>query len=305
MSSSKPTIPVLAGLTAAGKSSLALSLAERFPLEIITADAMQVYQGMDIGTAKPTELEQARVPHHLIDVVSPAESFSVAQWTRQAESCIHSVLERNKIPLVVGGTGFYIQALQHGLPTVPAADKQVQAPLWQRFDNEGIEPLIKEVMALAPADAERCQRNPRRIIRTLEVITRTGKAPSQFPFTVPQFTVQVVAIAPKLEHLQPRIVARVEAMLAAGLMAEVAGLLERYPQQPTALQAIGYKEIVAHLRGESTIEDAIAAIKQGTLHYAKRQRTWFKKVKGITMVESVLEAEKMLEQWLKNHSTDL
>lgn len=134
-----PSIPVLAGLTASGKSALALELAQHFPLEIVTADAMQVYQGMDIGTAKPSQAEQQRVPHHVIDIVSPADSFSVSQWTTTAEACISEIKARHNLPLVVGGTGFYIHALQRGLPTVPAADMQVQQPLWQRFEQEGID----------------------------------------------------------------------------------------------------------------------------------------------------------------------
>ena len=157
------TIPVLAGPTASGKSALALNFAETFPLEIISADAMMVYRGMDIGTAKPTREERARVLHHLIDVVNPYEPFNVADFVRLAEQAVNEVLARGALPLVVGGTGFYIRALSEGLPTVPSADPARQAELWEIFEREGLEPLQRELHAFSPEDARRAQRNPRRV----------------------------------------------------------------------------------------------------------------------------------------------
>lgn len=301
----KPNIPVLAGLTASGKSALALELAQHFPLEIISADAMQVYQGMNIGTAKASPAEQERVPHHLIDIISPAESFNVAQWAAAAEVCIDEIRARNHIPLVVGGTGFYIHALQRGLPTVPAADMEVQKPLWQRFEAEGIEPLLAELSAVAPDDATRCQRNPRRIIRALEIIQRTGKAPSSFPFTTPKFKLQVVAILPEVAIIKAKIEQRVDRMLERGLVAEVEKLLADYPQQPTALQAIGYKEIAAYLQNKCSLAEASAQIKLASVQYAKRQRTWCKKVEGIIMVEDAAAAQSILEEILDDLSLEL
>ena len=278
------TVPVLAGPTASGKTDLALELAEHVDLEIVSADAMLVYEGMDIGTAKPTPEERARVPHHLIDVVRPDEAFSVAEYVAEAESAIAAVQERGKVPLVVGGTGFYIRALSEGLPTVPEADEGVQAPLWARFEEEGLEPLEQELARLSPPDAARAQRNPRRIIRALEIIQRTGKTPSEFERTRPRFSYSKVVLMPPPEVLTERVAARTERMFERGLVEEVELLLARYPHQPTAMQAIGYKEVVAYLQGQSTLEEAKAAVTLATVQYAKRQRTWFRKEPGAVLV---------------------
>ena len=275
--SDAPPIPVLGAPTAAGKSIVALDLARRFGLEIVSADAMQVYRGMDIGTAKPSPEERARVPHHLVDVVDPGERFSVADWARRAEEAIGSILERDRLPFVVGGTGFYIRALSRGLPTVPPADADAQEPLWERFRAEGIAPLERELRHAAPADAARAQRNPRRVIRALEVLQRTGAPPSEFPYTKPRFRFEKLVLIPGMDVLLPRIEARTRGMFAAGLVDEVRDLLETSPELGTAMQAIGYKEVVGHLRGEATLAEARAAVTLATAQYAKRQRTWFRK----------------------------
>jgi tRNA dimethylallyltransferase len=246
-------------------------------LEIITADAMQVYQGMDIGTAKPDAAERARHPHHLLDLVTPAEPFSVASWVRAAGQAIAEVLDRGNLPLVAGGTGFYIRALTEGLPTVPAADPAVQQPLWERLEREGLDVLAGELEAAAPLDAVRAQRNPRRVIRSLEVLQRTGRPPSAFRNAPPAFSYSKVVLLPPVEQLRKRIRERTGRMFAAGLVAEVAALLEEYPQQLTATQAIGYKEVVAHLQGGATLAEAELAVRQATLRYARRQLTWFRR----------------------------
>jgi tRNA dimethylallyltransferase len=275
-------ITVLAGATAAGKSSAALRFARQqrqqgHNVEIVNADAMQVYAGMDIGTAKASAAERADVPHHLLDVVTPDVSFSVADYVARAETCLSEVLARGSIPLIVGGTGFYVRALRQGLPTVPAADTRVQAPLWAQYEREGIEVLEQRLHAFSPEDATRAQKNPRRVIRALEIIERTGKAPKDFPMTRPKFTYALLALLPPVDVLQTRIVKRVDAMFAAGLIDEVRGLLERYPEQPTALQAIGYKEVSQLLRGELSEAACREQVTRATWQYAKRQRTWFRK----------------------------
>lgn len=275
-------IAVLAGATAAGKSSAALRFARQqqqqgHNVEIVNADAMQVYAGMDIGTAKASAAERTDVPHHLLDVVTPDVSFSVADYVARAETCLSEVLARGRIPLIVGGTGFYVRALRQGLSTVPAADMTVQAPLWEQFEREGIAALEQRLHAFSPEDATRAQKNPRRVIRALEIIERTGKAPKDFPMTRPKFTYALLALLPPVDVLQTRIVKRVDAMFAAGLIDEVRGLLERYPEQPTALQAIGYKEVSQYLRGELSEAACREQVMRATLQYAKRQRTWFRK----------------------------
>jgi tRNA dimethylallyltransferase len=292
-------IPLLAGPTASGKTALALELARYFPLEVISADAMMVYRGMDIGTAKPSSQERSSVPHHLLDVVNPDEPFNVADYVRLAEQAIKEVLERKKIPLVVGGTGFYIRALVEGLPTVPEADETVQAELYKRLEREGLDKLLGELEHASPSDAKRTERNPRRVVRALEIIQRTGKAPSDFPMTTPAFTYDKVILAPTMEHLRPRIEARTEAMFAAGLTDEVIRLFRQYPTLATAKQAIGYKEVVDYLAGQMTLEQAKAAVTLATTQYAKRQRTWFRKESGKVYENLASDIQRDVMLWLK------
>ena len=297
------TIPVLAGPTASGKSALALELAEIFPLEIISADAMMVYRGMDIGTAKPTQEERARTPHHLIDVVNPDESFSVADFVRLAEQAIGEVLARGTLPLVVGGTGFYIRALSEGLPTVPPADPARQAELWEVFEREGLEPLQRELHAFSPADAERAQRNPRRVVRALEIIRLTNRAPSSFGRTTPRFRYDKRVLMPSAEVLEPLITMRTERMFQQGLVGEVRELLRRFPERPTAVQAIGYKEVTAFLEGQTSLEESKEAVTSATVQYAKRQRTWFRKEPGTVLVPHLgKEAQEELVRWLEPYT---
>ncbi len=256
---------------------MALTLAAEMNMEIVAADAMQVYRGMDIGTAKPSSEDRRRVPHHLIDVVTPAEAFSVADYVRLAEAAIGEVLARGRLPLVVGGTGFYIRGLAEGLPTAPAADPEAQAPLWKDLEERGLAPMVAELERLSPTDAARAQRNPRRVIRALEVLRRTGRPPSAFPRTTPAYRYDKVALLPTMETLRPRIDRRTRSMFEAGLVEEVRELTAAYPEPATALQAIGYKEVATHLAGRSTLEEARLAVTIATLQYARRQRTWFRK----------------------------
>ncbi len=270
-------IPVLAGPTASGKSSLAIQLAESLDIEIISADAMLVYKGMDIGTAKPTRAEQSKAKHHLIDVITPDEAFSVANYVRLAEKAIAEVLAKGKIPMVVGGTGFYIRALSQGLPSTPPADTKAQDVLWQRFKEEGLAPLEKELRNFSLKDVERAQSNPRKIIRALEIIKRTGKAPCDFPFSKPAFSYKKMVLELEADTLKKRIIKRTERMFTQGLVSEVKSLLINYPKRPTAMQAIGYKEVMAYLDHKQTLEGAKETINFATFQYAKRQRTWFRK----------------------------
>lgn len=270
-------IPILAGPTASGKSGLAIEFAKRFPLEIVSADAMMVYRDMDIGTAKPSALERARVPHHLIDITNPDKPFSVADWVERAEGVIGEVLARGRLPLLVGGTGFYLRALAGGLPTVPPAERSVQAALWERFEREGLEPLERELHKASPEDARRAQRNPRRVVRALEILQRTGRAPSSFGRTEPAYRYRKLILLPEMPVLEPRIQARTRAMFEGGLVEEVTWLLTHYSERPTAMQAIGYKEVTAFLEGKASLEEVKEAVTHATLQYAKRQRTWFRK----------------------------
>lgn len=297
-------MPVIAGPTASGKSFVALSLAREHGLEIVSADAMQVYRGMDIGTAKPTSAERREVPHHLLDVVTPAERFSVADYVRLAEAALAEVLARARTPLVVGGTGFYLKALGEGLPQLPPADRTAQTPLWDLVAAGRLDSLVAELRAAAPQDADRAGVNPRRVVRAVEVLRRTGRPPSSFPPSTPRFSYRTLVLLPPAAELKARAAERTRSMFATGLVAEVETLLRAYPEQPTALQAIGYKEVAAHLRGECSLGEAIDEVTRATQRYAKRQRTWFKAERSAAfLAASGEEAYAAAGRWLRGESS--
>lgn len=270
----RPTAFLLGAPTASGKSAVALRLAERFGMEIVSADAMQVYRGLDVGTAKPSAAERARVPHHGIDLVAPDAPFSIAAWVDVAERSIIDAYRRGVACLVVGGSGFYLHALAVGLPTTPPADRAVQADIEARLARIGVAGLEAELAAAAPDDARRAQRNPRRLVRALEVLERTGRPPSAFPFRPPRVAVDRSWLLPSMDELEPRIEARAAAMLDGGLIEEAAALDPA--ALATASQAIGYAEAAAVARGERSRDDAADAIVLATRQYARRQRTWFR-----------------------------
>ncbi len=278
--SPQPSIPVLAGPTASGKTELALRLGQAFPLAVVSADASMVYRGMDIGTAKPSLAERQQVPHYLIDLVWPNQAFSVADYLHQAEAAIARCLEEGRWPLVVGGTGYYIRALSEGLHQLPPPDPAVQTELWQRLEAQGLEALWQDLAAKSPQDAQRVGRNPRRLVRALEILYRTGTPPAQLPRRAPRFRYRKLILWPDWAWLEPRLQARIERMFAQGLVEEVERLLAAYPQMPTALQSIGYKEVALYLRGVYTLPQAQQAVLKATRAYARRQYTWFRKEPG-------------------------
>ena len=288
-------IPVLAAPTASGKTALSLALATKLPIEIVSADAMMVYKEMNIGTAKPDAIELAIAPHHLIDLVEADQEFSVVDYVNLAEAKIAEILQRGNIPFVVGGTGFYIRGLSDGLPTTPKMDKDLQAELWAIFERDGLEPIQAELEKHSPSEAIRCQRNPRRVIRAVEIIRRTGKAPNEFKNTKASFEYNKIILLPNTEVLQKRIIMRTEKMFADGLVAEVEALIKKYPKLATARQAIGYKEIIEYLEGKCSLEAAKEQIIIATRQYAKRQRTWFKREKDAFVIEDISDSDKLLE----------
>ena len=276
----RPVVPVLVAPTATGKTAAALRLAAHPAgrgLEVISADAMQVYRGLDVATAKPTPAERARVPHHALDLVHPVEPFSVAAWVAAAEAAIEDVLARGGRPLVVGGTGFYVAALQDGVPTTPPSDPALRAALEAELAERGLDALETDLRAAAPEDAIRAQRNPRRVLRALEVLRTTGRPPSTFPAAPARFALRTFAALPPSARLAERVRGRVAAMVAAGLVDEVARLLATVPAEATVWQAIGPKELAPVLRGEQPLAAALEDVVEATLRYAKRQRTWFTK----------------------------
>jgi len=273
----------LAGSTAVGKSEVALLLAERLGGEIITVDSMQVYRELDIGTAKPSAVDRARVPHHLLDVVELTESFDAAKFAELAHSAIRQIQERGRIAILCGGTGLYFKALLDGLGESPPANRALRAEL----EATPLADLLSELANHDPATYERIdRRNPRRVIRALEVIRLTGKPffeqRAQWPVSEQTHTThrapRFFALSRTNEDLRSRIDSRVDQMFEHGLVAETRRLIERgLDQNKTAMQAIGYRQVVEHLRGERPLAETITLVKTRTRQFAKRQLTWFRR----------------------------
>ena len=295
----------IVGATASGKSALALALAERIGGEIISVDSMQVYRGLDLGTAKPTAEEQARVRHHLIDVAELTESFDAARFIGLAQAAETDIRARGKVPIYCGGTGLYLKALREGLGEAPPSDPVVRAEL----EALPLEVLLKELEAKDPATfAVIDRRNPRRVVRALEVIRVTGKPFSgqRAEWERNSFSGSTEPLTPALSpsdgeragvrgalsqvvcptllglrrdaaDLHRRIHVRVDAMFAGGLVEETRQLLRRgLEQNRTAMQAIGYRQVVEHLRGERDLKETVELVKTKTRQFAKRQMTWFR-----------------------------
>ncbi|MEW5706076.1 MAG: tRNA (adenosine(37)-N6)-dimethylallyltransferase MiaA [Actinomycetota bacterium] len=280
---SKRKLIAIVGPTATGKSNVAIELAKRIDGEIISADSMQIYKGMDIGTAKVTPDEMNGIPHHLIDIISPAEPFSVAEYQKLARRIIDEISERGKIPILVGGTGLYVRSVIDKLefPSGEISSK-VRRQLEQRAKLEGSEVLYKELIEKDPKAAEIVHpNNVRRIIRALEIIELTGKPfsyyHSEWKSRESIYDLAIFGLTMDRKLLYERIDRRVDKMIEAGLIDEVKELQSKgYEKFLTSQQAIGYKELIRYLKGESSLEEAIDIIKSRTRQYAKRQLTWFR-----------------------------
>jgi tRNA dimethylallyltransferase len=266
---------VLAGPTASGKSEVALLLAEQLGGEIVSVDSMQVYRGMDIGTAKPSGADRARVPHHLIDIVDVNESFDAAQFARAAQAAVADIEARGKRAILCGGTGLYFNAFFSGVGAAPAAETELRHAL----ESTPLEELLRELAERDPVTHAKIDRkNPRRVIRAVEVIRQTGRPFSeQKTKWASRSTPHGFALRRGTEDLHKRINERVDAMLAKGLVDETRRLLEHgLAGNRTAMQALGYRQVVAHLRGECSLGETIDLIKLRTRQFAKRQMTWFR-----------------------------
>ena len=278
---------VLSGPTGSGKSALAVSIAERIGGEIVNADSLQVYRGLDIGTAKPSAQELARVPHHLLDIVSPEQEFTASDFRREAAAAISDIDRRGKKAIVVGGTGLYIRALLEGLVDSPTGDPELR----RQFAEVPGEELLRRLSSGDPETARRLHPNDRvRIIRALEVFEQTGRPISVFrsehAFSGAYYDAMKMAIKVERQELYRRIDLRVEQMLQDGLVDEVRSLLALgYGRELKAMRSIGYKEITAYLAGETTLDEAVTLIKRDTRRYAKRQMTWFSKENDIYWLE--------------------
>lgn len=282
----KPNCLVICGPTASGKTALAVALAQRLNGEVVSADSMQVYRTMDIGTAKPTKEEMQGVPHHMLDVADPWENYSVSRYVTDAIPVMDDILARGKLPIVAGGTGLYIDHLMAGRQFAPFAPDtaQVRQQLQQQAQEEGLEPLREKLAQVDPEAAQRLHPNDeKRIIRALEVYLTTGK-------TITQHNLESQAIPPRYHpltigldfeerpNLWRRIDQRVDGMMEQGLEAEVRRLLDAgIPPTCTAMQAIGYKEIVSALEQGRPAWEGAEEVKLRSRQYAKRQLTWFRR----------------------------
>ncbi len=271
----------LAGPTACGKSSTAIELAHLLDAEILSLDSMAIYREMDIGTAKPTADEQSQVPHHLIDLIDPSEEFSLAEYIDQAEIVVQDIFSRNKTPLFVGGTGLYLRSVLRGVFEGPPADWEFRN-LSEQQEKETPGYLHEQLSKCDPVSAKKLHpRDQRRIIRALEVFRQTGKPLSEQqlqPELPPELRPEKVFwLHPNREWLYERVNRRVDMMIEQGLIEEVTQLLQRDPPPGrTAVQGLGYKEIIAHLQEEVPLEQTLELLKMRTRQFAKRQHTWFR-----------------------------
>ncbi|MCM8776129.1 MAG: tRNA (adenosine(37)-N6)-dimethylallyltransferase MiaA [Candidatus Omnitrophica bacterium] len=286
----KPLVIFLVGPTATGKSKIAIRIARRLGGEILSADSMQVYRGMDIGTAKPSQAERRRVPHHLIDIVPASRSFSAFDYRKKAIKKIREVIRRGNIPIVVGGSGLYVRVLIQGLSGQPGAYPNIRRVLEKQARDHGVSFLYEKLLKIDPVRATQIQpRDKRRIIRALEIYEASGKRPSDWyqgrkTLASLGFHPRVIGIKKPRELLYAEIQKRVDTMFRQGLVREAKRLFcEKLSK--TASSAVGYKEIFHAFEGKISLNEARGQIVRNTRHLAKRQVTWFKREEGITWVE--------------------
>lgn len=289
----KGKILVIVGPTASGKSALAVEIAQRFNGEIVSADSRQIYRGMNIGTAKPGKGEMAAIRHHLIDIKNPDQDYSAGQYKKDAIGAINKIIKSGKIPILVGGTGLYADAVVKNLefPEVKE-NKKLRAQLEKEIIEKGLGYVFKRLVDLDPEAAYIVDpKNPRRVVRALEVALTSGK-----PFSAqrktgkPLYDALEIGINIPSELLKRRIAKRIKQMVKDGLVEEVEGLVKKYGLHCKALDAIGYREIIDYLKEKISLVEAVEQMDKNTWHYAKRQMAWFKRNREIKWVKNYKEA---------------
>ena len=306
----------IVGPTATGKTELGMLLAEALGGEIVSADSMQLYRGMDIGTAKPTAEQRAGIRHHLVDIIDPVEPFSVADYRERAEAALKDIWSRGRQPILVGGSGLYVRAVLYEMDFGVPPDRELRQQLTAEANTSGLHLLHERLRRMDPAAAARIHPNDqKRIIRALEVAAASaGAASSSRPpreedqpvdrTRASRYNVRQVGLALARDDLYRRIEARAEAMIAAGLVEEIRGLLARgYDERLVSMKGLGYAQMLPHLRGEITLEEAVRLLKRDTRRFAKRQLTWFRADATIRWVDADQAggppgvAETILSEW--------
>ena len=281
----KEKVIVICGPTASGKTALSIELAKQINGEIVSADSMQIYKDMDIGTAKPTKEEMQGIRHYLIDFVSPDERYSVADYKQDAKKAIREILKKGKVPIIVGGTGLYVDSLIYEIeyPNIEF-DEKYREKLEKEVEEKGLEELYEKAKEVDVEATKKISKNDKkRILRILEIYHATGKNKTEQEIESRkkevEFDYKVYALNWDREKLYERINKRVDIMIEQGLIEEVKNVYEKYNEFPTAMQGLGYKEVVEYLENKTTKEEMVEKIKQETRRYAKRQMTWFRKNK--------------------------
>ena len=306
----KPKVIVICGPTASGKTDLSIKLAQKIDGEIISCDSMQIYKDMNIGTAKVTKEEMQGIKHYLVDYVEPTERYNVSRYKKDAIAAIEEILNKGKVPIVVGGTGLYINSLVYGIdyPEIET-DLNYREKLEKRIEENGLNSLYEEACKIDGVAMEKISRNDKkRIIRILEIYKETGKTKTEIekesrsrenPYDFYTFAIDF----PR-DILYERINQRVDIMIEQGLVDETKYLLEKYGESLiTSMQAIGYKELVPYIKNEESLEIAIDRLKEETRHYAKRQITWFKKIENIVWINGLSSKEENIDFILKRLNT--
>lgn len=298
---SKKNVIVIGGPTASGKTGLSIELAKKINGQIVSADSMQIYTDMDIGTAKVTKEEMQGIKHYMIDIIPPNKRYSVAEFKADAEKAIEEIIKSGHTPIVVGGTGLYINSLIYNInyPEIEF-DKEYRNDLERQVEEFGLEKLYNEAKKI---DEEACKKissnDKKRILRILEIYKQTGKNKTELEklsrAIPPKYNYKVFAINCEREKLYERINKRVDKMLEDGLVEEVKKIKEKYTEFPTAMQGLGYKEVVEYLENKITYEEMVEKIKQESRRYAKRQITWFKAIEGLIWLNADNGTEKNLE----------
>ena len=306
----KNKVIVICGPTASGKTSLSIELAKQIDGEIVSCDSMQIYKDMTIGTAKPTKEEMQGIKHYLIDCVSPEVRYSVADYKKDSINAIKEIISKGKVPIIVGGTGLYLESLIYGIEyNEIETDLEYRKALEDIEKNEGLEKLYEMAKQIDEQAIEKISHNDKkRIFRVLEIYHSTGKTKTELEIESrkngPDYNYILFGINMDREKLYDRINRRVDIMIKQGLIEEVKNVLNKYKEFPTAMQGLGYKEVVAYLKGEMTKEDMIEKIKMETRRYAKRQITWFKKYKDIKWINGLEDINNNIRIILEEYSEE-